>query len=273
MNPSEIDDLVPLIDLAERLADAAAAETLPRFRSARLVADDKGAGGVFDPVTEADRASEAAMRALLAAERPDDGILGEEDARIESRSGLTWVLDPIDGTRAFISGLPVWGTLIALDDGTRGRIGVFDQPFTGERFLGVVDGTLGRAELRRGGGTRSLSSRQGVALSDAIFCTTDPFLFEGEEQAVFQGVRARARLTRYGMDCYAYGLLALGRVDLVIESGLAAYDIAAHVPIIEAAGGIVTDWEGKDCRWGGRAVAAGSRALHEEVLEVLASVG
>lgn len=212
------------------------------------------------------------MRELLARHRPEDGIVGEEEARRPGSSGLTWVLDPIDGTRAFISGLPVWGTLIALDDGSRGRIGVVDQPYIGERFVGVIGNARVEAWMTGPAGRAPLRTRPCSGLGVATVFTTDPYLFTAAEAEAFRAVRARARLTRYGADCYAYALLALGHVDLVIEAGLAAYDIAAHVPIVEAAGGRVTDWQGGDCRWGGRAVAAGSVEVHAAALEILSRV-
>ncbi|MDT8344763.1 MAG: histidinol-phosphatase [Thermohalobaculum sp.] len=255
-----------LIVLARRLADAAAAVTLPRFRAPDLATDDKGVGSLFDPVTAADRDAESAIRAILARERPDDAILGEEHAAQAGRSGFTWVIDPIDGTRAFISGLPVWGTLIALDDGARGVIGIVDQPFTGERFIGLHDAAGPRAMLEHRGMVRRIATRQGHALSDAIAFTTAPELFAPAEQAGFEAIRRRARLMRYGTDCYAYALLALGHVDLVVEAGLKAYDIAAPKALIEAAGGIVTDWRGGECRWGGRVLATAHPALHAEAL-------
>ncbi|MEM1300813.1 MAG: histidinol-phosphatase [Pseudomonadota bacterium] len=264
-------DLTDLVALANRLADAAAKASLPHFRARSLDTENKEVDG-FDPVTIADRAAEQAMRDVLAVERPNDGVFGEEQERTHGTSGLTWVLDPIDGTRAFISGLPVWGTLIALDDGAEGRIGVIDQPFTGERYIGVVDGAQSRALLARDGQQTPITTRKDVPLAEATVFTTDPYIFEdAAEMACFEAVRDRARLTRYGTDCYAYALVALGTVDLVIESGLAAYDVASHVPLIRAAGGVVTDWEGNDCRWGGTALAAGSPELHEEALELLRS--
>lgn len=260
-----IRDLIPV---ALRLADAAAEVTVRHFRSASLSADNKLDDG-FDPVTVADKGSETAMRAVLSAERPDDGVFGEEQERTYGSSGYTWVLDPIDGTRAYISGLPVWGTLIALDDGDMGRIGIIDQPYIGERFVGILDGSGSEAWLQRGGVRAAISVRQGRALSEAILFTTDADIFKGSEVEAFAEVRSKAQLTRYGTDCYAYALLAMGQVDLVIESGLAAYDIASHIPLIHAAGGIVTDWKGGDCRWGGRILAAGSADLHAEALGIL----
>ena len=255
---------------ALRLANSAAAVTLHHFRTAGLCVSNKRAAG-FDPVTEADHGAEAAMRALLAVERPDDGIFGEEAERTASRSGLTWVLDPIDGTRAFISGLPVWGTLIALDDGARGRIGLIDQPYIDERYLGVLDDVGARAELHHRGQITPISTRPCADLGAATLFTTDPYLFAADEAPAFAELRLRTRLTRYGTDCYAYALLASGHVDLVVESGLQAYDIAAHIPLIDAAGGVVTDWQGGDCRWGGRILAAGDPAVHEQALRILSA--
>nr|WP_285672742.1 inositol monophosphatase family protein [Limibaculum sp. NKW23] len=265
----DADALEQLLALAHRLADAGGAAALPHFRTAALTADNKHSTG-FDPVTAADRGSEAAIRALLDETRPLDGVFGEEEAPKPSRSGLTWVIDPIDGTRAFISGLPTWGVLIALDDGASGRIGVVYQPFTGERFTGVNAAGGGRAEFRRGAERRPMRVRACPGLAEATLFTTAPEVFSPEEAAGFARVSRAARLTRYGIDCYAYALLALGQVDLVIEAGLAAYDIAAPAALIRAAGGIVTDWDGGDPRWGGRVIAAGDPRVHRAALELLA---
>jgi len=264
-----LDDLARL---ARRLADAAAQVTLPHFRAADLATDDKGAVGMFDPVTAADREAESAIRAILARERPNDAVLGEEHAALEGKSGFTWVIDPIDGTRAFISGLPVWGTLIALDDGTHGVLGIVDQPFTGERFIGINRPGGGHAMLEHRGCSRPIATRRQRALGEATVFTTAPELFTENERAGFEAIRAAARLTRYGTDCYAYALLAMGHVDIVIEAGLKAYDIAAPKALIEAAGGVVTGWRGEDCRWGGRVLAAAHPALHAQALELLAGI-
>lgn len=257
-----------LAALALRLADAARAETMAHFRMDGLEAADKRSRGVYDPVTEGDRAAERAIRALLAETRPEDGILGEEEAAVASRSGATWVIDPIDGTRAFITGLPTWGTLIALDDGSRGILGLVDHPATDERYLGRAGHG---AWLIRSGGQQRVRCRTGLSLAEATLITTAPELFTAEERPAFEAVRATARLTRYGTDCYGYSMVALGQADLVIEAGLEAYDIAAPKALVEAAGGVVTDWEGGDCRWGGRVVAAASPALHTETLAHLAA--
>ena len=262
-------DLPTLTDLACRLADAAGAVSLPHFRSKDLDAGNKKNDGGFDPVTVADKAAEAAIRAILAVERPDDGVFGEEQAPTEGTSGLTWVIDPIDGTRAFISGLPTWGILIALDDGETGRIGVVDQPHIGERFVGVNEGPDSRAWLTHRGETQPITTRPCPGLAAATLYTTTPDMFTPREWEGYREVESRVRLARYGVDCYAYALVALGHVDLVIESALNAYDIAGPAALIQAAGGIVTDWQGGDCRWGGTAIAAGDPAVHAEALAIL----
>lgn len=265
-------DLAALTDLACRLADAAGAACRPFFRARDLGTDDKGAGGagdVFDPVTAADREAEAAIRALLAAERPDDAILGEEEAPTPGTSGLTWVIDPIDGTRSFVSGVPTWGILIALDDGATGRIGVIDQPHIGERFVGVHAPAGRRAWLEFRGGREAMRTRPCPGLGAATLYTTSPEMFAPAEWRRFQRVQSRVRLARYGLDCYAYALVALGHIDLVIEADLKPFDIAAPKAVIEAAGGIVTDWHGGDCRHGGQVLAAGDARVHAEALAIL----
>ncbi|MEE4120024.1 MAG: inositol monophosphatase family protein [Paracoccaceae bacterium] len=266
LSPDETHEIVAT---AEALADAARAETLPRFRVAGLDVDNKATAG-FDPVTEADRAAEAAMRHVLAERRPADGIVGEEMTGVAGRSGLVWVLDPIDGTRAFVIGAPTWGTLIALCDGQpeaggRPLYGLIDQPHTGERWAGG----LGRASLAAPGGESGLGTRPVEALEEARLCTTFPEVGSAAERAAFARVAAKVRLTRYGLDCYAYGLLAAGHVDLVIEAGLAPHDICAPIAVIEAAGGIVTDWRGGPAQGGGRVLAAANAGLHEVALRLL----
>ena len=201
MDQHEFEDLV---EVAHALADAARGPVLKHFRSDELTADNKLAGG-FDPVTIADRESEAAMRAVLAKMRPADGILGEEAERIEGTSGLTWVLDPIDGTRAFISGAPVFGVLIALHDGTRPILGVIDQPYIGERFIGVPGAETPGADLLRGDTGRSLHTRS-RALAEATLLSTFPEVGSAKDRQGFEAVRDRAKLTRYGLDCYGYAL-------------------------------------------------------------------
>ncbi|MDB2407285.1 histidinol-phosphatase [Jannaschia sp.] len=247
---------------ARALADAAREPALRHFRSS-LTIDSKGTA--FDPVTIADRETEAAMRAVLARRCPQDGILGEEGGAVPSRSGLTWVLDPIDGTRGYISGTPTWGVLIALRDETGPLIGIIDQPFTGERF----EGGPGGATWTRGAETRILSTGSTENLADATIVTTFPEVGTDAEGAAFRRVAAQCRLTRYGLDCYGYALLAAGHVDLVVEAGLHPYDIAAPVALVQAAGGIVTDWQGGPAHDGGTAIAAATPALHAAALASL----
>ena len=257
-----------LISVAEEMAEAARAAILPWFRRPGLQAEDKGAAGRFDPVTEGDRAGEAAMRAVLARRRPQDSVLGEELGRVTGDSGLTWVLDPIDGTRGFLSGTPTWGVLIGLRDAARAHLGVIDQPFIGERFLGG----FGRAEVTGPQGRHALRVRPGRGLSQAILFTTVPEVGTPEEGAAFHRLAGSCRMVRYGMDCYAYALLAAGQIDLVVEAGLQSYDILGPLAVIEAAGGIVTDWRGGPALDGGRVIAAASPEVHRAALEVLGQV-
>jgi histidinol phosphatase-like enzyme (inositol monophosphatase family) len=255
-----------LIDTAAELADAARVATLLHFRTDDLVADTKEAQR-FDPVTVADRLSEERMREILARRRPHDAILGEEYGPHPGTSGLTWVLDPIDGTRGYLSGTPTWGVLISVADETGPIYGVIDQPFIKERF----DGGLGRAEVNGPMGRRALVARRSRPLSEAILFTTFPEIGSAEEGAAFRKVAGRARLVRYGMDCYAYALIAAGQIDLVIEAGLQAYDVQAPIAVIVAAGGMMTDWEGRPCHNGGRVLAAANATIHAEALALLNS--
>lgn len=264
-------DTMACIPVAHRLAEAARPIALRYFRTSGLGADDKSSPGVaYDPVTLADREIERAMRDILATERPDDGILGEEYDAVPSRSGITWVLDPIDGTRAFLCGLPNWGVLIAVNDGTRPVYGIMDQPFTGERFAGgILQGDHG-ATLHHDGTERTLSTRATATLDTALMCCTDPTMFKSDAQrAAFARMTAQVRMTRYGTDCTGYALLAMGQVDLVVESSLKPYDIQALMPLIQAAGGVVTDWQGGDAQHGGQVIAAATPALHAAAISVL----
>ncbi|WP_377296659.1 histidinol-phosphatase [Rhizobium sp. SGZ-381] len=247
----------------DALADAARQQTLPRFRTGTLVAN-KLAGG-FDPVTEADRAAETAIRDLVTARFPDHGILGEEHESIGLDREHVWVIDPIDGTRAFISGLPSWGTLIGLYAGGRAVMGMMDQPFTGERYY--ADGTA--AWYRGPDGERQIRTRDCGTLANATLFTTSPHIFEDDALARYKAVEDKVQLFRYGLDCYAYVLLAAGHVDLVIENNLKPYDVGALIPIIEQAGGIVTTWEGGRPEAGGSIIAAGSRAVYDEAIAYL----
>jgi histidinol phosphatase-like enzyme (inositol monophosphatase family) len=260
-------DLDELTTVAHELADVARAAILPYFRQAGLAADNKLAGG-YDPVTVADRASEQAMRALLARRRPDDAVLGEEFGAVSGTSGLTWVLDPIDGTRGFVSGTPTWGVLIAVGPDSGPILGIIDQPYIGERFVGAA----GAASLSGPHGTGPIHTRAPRALSDAILFTTFPEIGTAPERAGFDAVAAQVKLVRYGMDCYAYALLAAGQIDLVIEAGLNSYDVQAPIALIEAAGGIVTDWQGAPAHRGGRVLAAANAEIHGRALDILRAV-
>ncbi|MGY6410784.1 MAG: histidinol-phosphatase [Alkalilacustris sp.] len=253
-----------LLQVALDLADIARAAVLPHFRTPGLVTVDKGRAG-FDPVTEADRAAEAAMRAHLAQIRPQDAVQGEEEGATPGQSGLVWVLDPIDGTRAFLSGAPTWGVLIALCNADGPLLGVIDQPWTAERFVGSAEGAW--ADGPRG--RTPLATRQPRPLREAILFSTFPEIGSIEERTAFEGLSARCRLTRYGLDCYAYALVALGQIDLVVEAGLHAYDVCAPIAVIEAAGGIVTDWQGRPAHNGGRILAAANAEIHAEALAIL----
>lgn len=252
---------------AHRLADAARPVALSYFRAA--IAAESKSGAEFDPVTAADREVEARLRSLIAEHRPLDGVIGEETAPVASRSGYTWVVDPIDGTRAFIAGLPTWTVLIALQDSSGPILSIIDQPFTGERFSGVSGQA---AWLDHGGSRRTLAVRAGVRrVDEAIVSTTDPGLFDSIEAPAFARIAGAAKVRRFGLDAYAYAALALGGVDLVVESGLKAWDVAALVPIVTGAGGLVTNWSGGPCHTGGQVLAAAGPALHAEALDRLRS--
>lgn len=263
-------DIEIFLAFGERLADTAAAVTMHYFR-VPLDVDHKPGKGAFDPVTRADREAETAIRELIRATYPDHGILGEEHGLEEHGNDWAerayWVLDPIDGTRAFISGLPLWGTLIALNDGAAPVLGVVDFPATGERFLGAPGlARLITRELK----TRTLHTRACASLAEATLSTTDPGLFTSDsERAAFDELSGQARLTRYGYDCYAYCMVAAGFMDLVVESGLAPYDVQALIPLVEAAGGVMTDWQGGPADQGGRIVAAGDARVHQQAMDAL----
>jgi myo-inositol-1(or 4)-monophosphatase len=249
----------------DRLAEAAARETLPRFRTGTAIVN-KEAGG-FDPVTEGDRAAEVAIRDIIGREYPDHGILGEEHGNVGLDREFVWVIDPIDGTRAFISGLPVWGTLIGLYQNGRAVMGMVDQPFTGERYFADAD----KAYYDGPGGARVLKTRDCGGLANATLFTTSPHLFEGEAARRYQAVENSARLFRYGCDCYAYMLVAGGHIDLVVETVLKPYDVGGIIPVIERAGGVVTTWDGGRPEMGGSVIAAATPQLHEEVMAILSA--
>jgi len=250
-------------DFLRRIAAAAAAETLPRFRRQGAVANKEAAG--FDPVTEADQQTELAIRALIAAEFPDHGILGEEHGSQNLASRHVWVIDPIDGTRAFISGLPTWGTLVGLTTDGEAVAGMMSQPFTGELFYANGSG----AHYEGPGGPRRLQTRKTTRIEDATLFTTTPALFKNEARGRYDRFEQRVRLARYGTDCYAFAMLAAGSVDIVTDPGLKPYDIVALIPIIEKAGGIVTTFDGGPAENGGDIVAAATPELHEAAMAAL----
>ncbi len=238
-----------LLDFAHALADASGAAIRPYFRQPIDVANKAGEGA-FDPVTEADKAAERVIAAAVAERWPEHGFIGEEHGTTRPDARLRWVVDPIDGTRAFIMGWPMWGTLIGLLDGDAPILGLMDQPFTRERYWSGANGLLPAHGRRRG---RRIKTRACPRLGDAILSTTHPDLFAtGEEADGFARLTSQVRMTRYGGDCYGYCLLAAGFVDLVVEAGLKPYDIVALIPIIERAGGRITTWDGKPATAGGR---------------------
>jgi len=255
-----------LLDFAHALADLSGDVIRPYFRRP-LAVTNKASKGAFDPVTAADKSAERAITRAIATRWPDHGLVGEEFGRARDGTQLCWVIDPIDGTRAFIMGSPLWGTLIGLLDAETPLLGLMDQPFTRERFWSAEKASY----LRTGDGkARRLETRLCPRLADAIVSTTHPDLFEpGAETQAFARLKAKARMTRYGGDCYGYCLLAAGHVDIVVETGLKPHDVVALIPIIERAGGRITTWQGEPATAGGRILASGDARLHEEALKVL----
>ncbi len=257
-------DFQAFLTTAHRLADQAGAVILPHFRTAQKI-DHKGAGA-FDPVTAADRDAESAIRKTLAAAYPAHGILGEEFGSLRADAEYCWVIDPIDGTRAFILGLPLWGTLIGLTRSGLPLLGLMDQPFTHERFWSGETESF----FRHAGATRPMRTRPCARLGDALLATTSTDFFTTEdEHRRFDALSRAVRLRRFGGDCYNYCLLALGHIDLVVEAGLKPYDILPLIPIIERAGGVVSSWDGSDPRGGGRIFAAGDPRLYDAAVKVL----
>lgn len=257
---SYMSDKNSLFAFFEEIAETAAAATLPYFR-ANLVIDNKVVGG-FDPVTEADKGAERAIRAIIERDYPADGIHGEEYGLVRENAARRWVIDPVDGTRAFICGLPVWGTLVGLTKNNIAIAGLMAQPFTGETF--IADGK--RAVRQWHGQSANLRVSDCKNLNDAKMFTTSPHLFKGEMRGRLDALETRVKLSRYGTDCYAFAMLAAGFADLVIEPGLQPYDIVALIPLIEQAGGIVTTFEGARAENGGNVIAAATLELHEAAM-------
>jgi len=255
-----------LLAFAHELADISGNIIRPYFRKS-LTVTNKGPKSAFDPVTVADRAAERAIARTIAERWPDHGVIGEEFGRARKGTRLNWVVDPIDGTRGFIMGTPLWGTLIGLVDGEEALLGLMDQPFTRERFW---SGPRSAYFRHADGSARRLKTRDCPRLADAILSTTHPDLFaRGWETQAFARLKAKARMTRYGGDCYAYCLLAAGLIDIVVEAGLKAHDVVALIPIIERAGGRMTTWEGAPATAGGRILATGDARLHDQALAML----
>jgi histidinol phosphatase-like enzyme (inositol monophosphatase family) len=246
---------------------ASGAVILPLFRADHGLENKSQPGRAFDPVTQADKGAEAEIRRLVGQRFPDHGFIGEEYGEDRPDAEFVWVLDPVDGTRAFVAGLPVWTTLIALRCQGRPVLGSIGQPFIGEVFIGHAGGS------RRvtAAGATPLAVRKGLPLTDAIIATTDPeACFNGAELGAWRQVRAAARLARTGCDAYAYAMVAAGTIDLVVECGLKSWDVEAAVPLLEGAGGMVTDWRGAPIgRDGGQMAIAGDRALLDEALVAL----
>jgi myo-inositol-1(or 4)-monophosphatase len=258
-------DLAEVTAVIEPLLDEAAALALRWFRR-ELGVHDKGGALGYDPVTEVDRGIETLLRDGLSARFPDHAIVGEEHGSSgPADARASWIIDPIDGTRAFISGSPEWGTLVGLRIDGRPAAGWAEIPYLGERFAAVG----GEGWFARQGQRRPLRARREATLADAILRCTHPAVFNAEERVAFNRLAGAVRLQRYGGDCYSYCLLALGHVDLVVESSLQAYDIVPLIPIIEAAGGVVTDLEGQPPLDGGMVVASANPALHDETLAML----
>lgn len=253
-----------MVRLAHAMADAAARETLAGFRR-DIPTDNKATDGAYDPVTYADRAAETAMRLVLAEAAPDHGVRGEECADTPANGPWTWILDPIDGTGAYVAGLPLWTTLIGCAYEETPVVGLIAQPYLGERFVGRPEGAV----FQRGALHQPLTARHCDDLGQAVIATTDPALFSGAEAGAFHLVRGAARLARLGCDAYAYAMVAAGRIDLVIESGLKRHDVAALIPLITGAGGQVTDWRGRSGVLEGQILASGAGSAREEAIIAL----
>jgi histidinol phosphatase-like enzyme (inositol monophosphatase family) len=259
-------DLTEFEAFAIELANAAGGAILPLFRT-DCGHENKAEPGAYDPVTEADKSAERAIRALIAERYPEHGVLGEEYGADRDDAEHVWVLDPVDGTRAFVAGLPLWTTLIALRRQGRPVLGVIAQPYLDEIFIGSASGS----RLIRPGGSTPLQTRPCSDLSQAVIATTDPDLFKSAERPAWNAVRAAVRLARYGCDAYAYAMVAMGRIDLVIESGLKPWDYEALAPVIEGAGGRVRNWRGEALDGSGQVVAAGDARLLDQAAQRLSA--
>ncbi|MBB5049635.1 myo-inositol-1(or 4)-monophosphatase [Rhodopseudomonas rhenobacensis] len=248
-----------------RLATSSGETILPMFRTSLAIDNKSTPGHEFDPVTEADRAAEAVMRRMIKETFPQHGIVGEEFGSENQDAEYVWVLDPIDGTKSFIAGFPIWGTLIALLHRGTPVYGMMHQPFIGERFSGDSQS----ATYRGPSGARNLAVRRCALLQDATTYTTSPLLMNDADRAAYGRIESQVRLSRYGGDCYSYCMLAAGNLDLVIETELKPYDVAALIPIVTGAGGVITTWDGQPAQHGGRIIAAGDPRIHEAAMKIL----
>lgn len=265
MSSIEPDEFDAFLAFAHRLADVSGTTVLEYFRKKYSI-EDKSDGNGYDPVTVADRDVEQVIRAEVANTWPEHAVAGEEFGGDVTDAEFCWIVDPIDGTRPFIAGMPTWGTLIGLTHNGSPLLGLMNQPFTGERFWSGTDAAFYRGR----DGQHAITTRLCRTLGDAILTTPSPDLFATpQDKSQFDDLSAQVRMRWFGGDCYAYCLLAAGHIDLIVESGLAAHDIAPLIPIIERAGGCVTGWDGGDAAGGGHAVACGDPELRERVLEVL----
>ena len=262
------DNFQDLLEFALGLARASGTLVLPYYRRPIAVEDKNLSKGIaeFDPVTVADRAVEELIRNEVQRQYPAHGIVGEEFGLSKPDAPYQWVIDPIDGTRAFMMGIPTWGTLIALTYQGRSVLGVMGQPFTGEVFWSTETAAYTSGPL----GEQKMQVRNCAGLPAAILASTSPTLFKtARERTAFEAVAARTKMTRYGGDCYIYALVAAGQIDLVIEANLQSFDVAALVPIIERAGGIITTWDGQSALNGGQIIAAGDRRVYDEAMTLL----
>ena len=256
--------------VADEAAEAARGPALEWFRAPEVSVTDKGGPRRFDPVTIADRNAEEAIREVIARRRPEDAVIGEEFGEVSGTSGIVWVIDPIDGTRSFLSGLPLWTVLIGVHDGENAVVGVVDQPYLEERYWGITVEGLREAGAVRRGARSPLKTRSCGSVGEAAVGTTSRDSFEREaDYLAYREIALACRYTRLGCDAYMYAMLADGRMDLVIEADLQAYDIMALIPVVEGAGGRLTDWSGGDPCWGGQSFAAGDLGLHAQVLKNL----
>jgi len=258
------DALAHFASLARGLALAARGKTMPLFLEG-CAADNKAGDETFDPVTEADRSAEQAMREIISRKHPDHGISGEEFGDTPGQGSLSWSLDPVDGTRSFICGLPTWVTLAALLDDGEPIMGLIDAPCLDELYLGVA----GQTTVERAGRATTLTTSGCTSLAAARLSTTDPYLFEGAQRPAFDKLHSASRTARFGHDGYAYARLAAGSLDLVVECGLKPHDYNALIPVVRGAGGVIGDWRGGNDFAAGNVIAAATPELFDAAVAVM----